>query len=197
MGIKVINASTQKDDFCVNLFDTNGDYVVFSDDDDVDFIDTKIDDSCNYVVVHHKSDDSQRIFSLKTFTYTSDKFSNRYRIVGSLCRRRNFEYYNSDLAIVLDTDLEEPYITYGYALYSLSQGKMLSDFFKATHRESIFYNLNGKATELQFETLINKRNDYQEAMLIMYDGKLYPLNVFNQKSGQILDEYFSKKINQI
>ena len=186
-----------EDDFCVNLFDTKGDYVVFSDDDDVDFIDTKIDDGCNYVVVHHKSDDSQRIFSLKTFTYTSDKFSNRYRIVGSLCRRRKFEYYNSDLAIVLDTDLEEPYITYGYALYSLSQGKMLSDFFKATHRESIFYNLNGKATELQFETLINKRNDYQEAMLIMYDGKLYPLNVFNQKSGQILDEYFSKKINQI
>ena len=42
-----------------------------------------------------------------------------------------------------------------------------------------------------YNCLINKNNDYQEAMLIMYDGKLYPLNLFSQKSDQILDEYFS------
>ena len=77
------------------------------------------------------------------------------------------------------------------ALYSLSQGKVLSDFFKQIRRDTFYYNLNGKITTLNFKVLINNNNDYQDAMLIMYDGKLYPLNIFSQKSDQILDEYFA------
>ena len=119
--------------------------------------------------------------------YTSEEFDNKYEVLNPLYKGYGLEYYNHDLTIV--SKLIGEY--YFLALYSLSQGKLLSDFFKGTRKETFYYNLNGKVTALNFKVLINKNNDYQEAMLIMYDGKLYPLNLFSQKSDQILDEYFS------
>ena len=121
-------------------------------------------------------------------TYTSEEIGKNYMVGSPLYECEDcwgFQYYNHDL-----TTLHSPQ-TEHIALYSLSQGKLLSDFFKGTRKETFYYNLNGKVTALKFKVLINKNNDYQEAMLIMYDGKLYPLNLFSQKSDQILDEYFS------
>ena len=174
-----------KDDFYINIFDTKYDEIVFDENDNIDRIEfKKIDtkNNCDYIVIHTKNN-TQRVFSLKTVTYTSEEFSNSYEVLTPLYSRHNFQYYNHDLTMVLSENE-------GFALYSLSQGKILSDFFRATRREAVYYNLNGKTTGLEFEVLTNKYNDYQEAMLVMYDGKLYPLNVFSQKSDQILDEYF-------
>jgi hypothetical protein len=183
----------------INIFDTKYDKIVFEKNDNIDKIEfKKIDNknNCDYIVIRNKNN-TQRVFSLKTMTYTSEEFSNNYNVLTPLCGRHDFQYYNHDLTMIFnenDNYSKQNYLirNEGIALYSLSQGKILSDFFKATRRETIYYNLNGKVTELQFEVLINKNNDYQEAMLIMYDGKLYPLNVFCQKSDQILDEYFLK-----
>ena len=185
-----------KDDFYINIFDTKYDEIVFDENDNIDRIEFKKIDSknCDYIVIHNKNN-TQRVFSLKTMAYTSEEFSNNYDVLTPLCSRHNFQYYNHDLTMVLkenDNYSKQNYLMRNdaIALYSLSQGKTISDFFRATRRETVYYNLNGKTTGLEFEVLINKNNDYQEAMLVMYDGKLYPLNVFCQKSDQILDEYF-------
>lgn len=176
-----------KDDFYINIFDTKYDEIVFDENDNIDRIEfKKIDrNNCDYIVIHNKNN-TQRVFSLKTMAYTSEEFSNSYEVLTPLYSRHDFQYYNHDLTMVLKENE-------GFALYSLSQGKILSDFFRATRRETVYYNLNGKTTGLEFEVLNNNYNDYQEAMLVMYDGKLYPLNVFSQKSDQILDEYFLNK----
>ena len=181
----------------INIFDTKYDKIVFDENDNIDRIEfKKIDtkNNCDYIVIHTKNN-TQRVFSLKNMAYTSEEFSNNYNVLAPLCAGYNLKYYNHDLTMILkenDNYSKQNYLmrSDGIALYSLSQGKILSDFFKGTRRETIYYNLNGKNTELEFRVLINKNNDYQEAMLIMYDGKLYPLNVFSQKSDQILDEYF-------
>lgn len=183
-----------EDDFYVNIFDTQYDEVVFDESDNIETIDFKKIDTKNngeYLVIHHKND-TQQVFSLKTMSYTSQEFGHDNRILTPLCGRRNFQYYNHDLTMVTEENQDYNNDVKGYALYSLSQGKILSNFFKYTQRETFYYNYNGKTIELQFETLRNKSNDYQEAMLIMYDSKLYPLNVFSQKSDQIIGEYFSK-----
>ena len=171
-----------EDDYYVNLFDTQYDEIVFDENDNIDDIDFK---NCDYIVIHNGN--MQRIFSLKTMNYTSEEFDNKYEVLNPLYKGYGLEYYNHDLTIV--SKLIGEY--YFLALYSLSQGKLLSDFFKKQRTWAISYNLNGKVTELGFFVLYNEKPNEQDAILIMYDGKIYPLNIFRQNLNQILDEYFS------
>ncbi len=173
----------------INLFDTKYDKLVFDENDNIDhiggllFFENK--DRIEYITIHKKND-TQRIFSLKTMSYTSEEIGENYIFDTPLYQSYLDQYYRHDLTIMIVNEKNSM-----VALYSLSQGKLLSEFFKITRIESFYYKLNGKVTELEFKVLCNKNNDYQEAMLIMYDGKLYPLNIFSQKSDQILDEYFA------
>ena len=176
-----------KGDSLVNLFDTKYDKLVFDENDNIYRIDLR--SNCEYIVVHNNSNDeegisTQRVFSLKTMSYTSEEISDFYWFLPPLHQSFFYQYYRHDLTMIVNENNS-------MALYSLSQGKVLSDFFKQIRRDTFYYNLNGKITTLNFKVLINNNNDYQDAMLIMYDGKLYPLNIFSQYSDQILDEYFS------
>ena len=176
---------------CMNLFDTKYDKLVFDENDNIDYIEfLYVDnpDRTEYINIHKKND-THRIFSLKTMTYTSEEIGENYMVGSPLCEW-NVDYeipqfYNNDLTMLQNEN-------YNVAFYSLSQGKRLSDFFENRQIETIYYNLNGKVTELEFFVLYNETPNDQDAILIMYDGKLYPLNIFHQNSNQILNEYFSK-----
>ena len=176
----------------MNLFDTKYDKLVFDENDNIVFIELLDNadnlDNIEYIDIYTKNK-THRIFSLKTMTYTSEEIGKNYMVGSPLYECEDcwsFQYYNHDL-----TTLHSPQ-TEHIALYSLSQGKLLSDFFEHTRIETIYYNLNGKVTELGFFVLYNETPNGQDAMVIMYDGKLYPLNIFRQNSNQILNEYFSK-----
>lgn len=176
---------------CINLFDIKYSKLVFDANDNIDYIEflyVDNSDRTEYITIHKKND-TQRIFSLKTMTYTSEEIGKNYMVGSPLCEW-NVDYeipqfYNNDLTMLQNEN-------YNVAFYSLSQGKLLSDFFKKQRTLSISYNLNGKVTELGFFVLYNETPNDQDAILIMYDGKLYPLNIFRQNSNQILNEYFSK-----
>lgn len=188
---------------CINLFDTKYDKLVFDENDNIDYIEfLYVDnpDRTEYINIH-KQNDTHRIFSLKTMSYTSEEIGENYMVGSPLCEW-NVDYeipqfYNNDLTMLQNEN-------YNVAFYSLSQGKLLSDLFKKQRTWAISYNLNGKVTELGFFVLYNEKPNEQDAILIMYDGKIYPLNIFRQNLNQILDEYFSniqesknRKINTI
>ena len=188
---------------CINLFDTKYNKLVFDENDNIDYIEfLYVDnpDRTEYINIHKKND-THRIFSLKTMTYTSEEIGENYMVGSPLCEW-NVDYeipqfYKNDLAMLQNEN-------YNVAFYSLSQGKLLSDFFKKQRTLAISYNLNSKVTELGFFVLYNEKPNEQDAILIMYDGKLYPLNIFRQNSNQILNVFFSniqesknRKINTI
>ena len=128
-------------------------------------------------------------YGMKLYSFDTQSFIN-LNINGDfdifpVFERRDFEEYNNDIYMVRSeerADNEEPHI----AIYSLSQGRIISPWYVATRRASVFY--QGK--KLMFELLMKDFNGGYNADLLMYDGKIYPCKEFYSKSDMILDEYF-------
>lgn len=128
-------------------------------------------------------------YSIKLYSFDTQSFIN-LNLNGDfdifpLFKRQGFEEYNNDIYIIRSDDRaenKEPSL----ATYSLSQGRIISPWYVATRRTSVFYQGKG----LMFELLLKEINDEYNADLLMYDGKIYPCKEFYSKSDMILDEYF-------
>ena len=129
-------------------------------------------------------DNSMKLYSFDAQSFINLNINGDFDIFP-LFARQYFEEYNNDIYIIRSDDRaenEEP----SFAIYSLSQGRIISPWYVTTKRTSVFY--QGK--ELMFELLLKKFNDEYNADLLMYDGKIYPCREFYSKSDMILDEYF-------
>lgn len=145
---------------------------------------TKLTDNIVRVVF---KDNSMKLYSFDTQSFIDLAINGNFEIYP-IFTRRHLEQYNNDIYMVRSQERaenEEPYI----AIYTLSQGRIISPWYDATKRVSVFY--QGK--ELMFQLLLKDANDEYNADLLMYDGKIYPCREFYSKSDMILDEYFKNK----
>lgn len=132
-------------------------------------------------------DNGMKLYSFDTQSFIDLNINSNLDIYP-IFTRQYFEEYNNDIYMVRSEERaenEEPHI----AIYTLSQGRIISPWYDATTRTSVFY--QGK--ELMFELLLKDFNDEYNADLLMYDGKIYPCKEFYSKSDIILDEYFKNK----
>ena len=102
-----------------------------------------------------------------------------------LFTKQHFEEYDNDIYKITSNDRAENREPC-FAIYSSSQGRIISPWYVDMKKESVFY--QGK--ELMFLLLLKEFNDEYNADLLMYDGKIYPCREFYSKSDIILDEYF-------
>jgi len=130
-------------------------------------------------------DNTMKLYSFDTQSFIKLNINGDFDIFP-LFARQGFEEYNNDIYIVRNIDRAENKEMYFFAIYSLSQGRIISPWYVGTKRASVSY--QGK--ELMFELLLKDFNDEYNADLLMYDGKIYPCREFYSKSDMILDEYF-------
>lgn len=129
-------------------------------------------------------DKSTKLYSFDTRSFIELNINGDFEIIP-IFTRWYFEQYNDDIYIIRNNERvynDEPHL----AIYSLSQGRIISPWYVSTMRTSVFY--QGK--ELMFQLLLKEYNDEYNADLLMYDGKIYPCREFYSKSDMILDEYF-------
>ena len=129
-------------------------------------------------------DNSMKLYSFDAQSFINLNINGHFDVFP-LFANLHFEEYNDDIYLIINEDYAEDKKWHN-AIYSLSQGRVISPWYVATKRTSVFY--QGK--ELIFLLLLKKFNDEYNADLLMYDGKIYPCREFYSKSDIILDEYF-------
>lgn len=197
-----------RDDFCVNLFDLATRDVLFDNDNTITYVSI-----CNlgdtsktkthYCLVQYENG-KQRIFSFDNMEFIGKAISHNYELSYPLNQLGKWKYYRDDLAIVTKDGNDIKYDDRGMAytpsssgILSLENGKMLTKLYPSRWTESFMYVPNRESNskhvvQLDLLTFGKKRKDYSSAVVIMYDGLVYPFNDFATQADQIFDGFFSK-----
>lgn len=188
-----------REDFCVNLINIKTGTELFDNDDTIEYISVlnyhnTPNVKTHYCIISYKNG-KKRIFSFDTMNFIGKSYSMEYDFSYPLNQyhKEGFLYYRSDLAVVnKEVDYNEI-----KGIISLTTGKILTNFYKFTWNEPFMYTFKNKRnnipTELSFQAFGNKRkDDYENVIILMYDGTVYPFSQMAQYSDKILDDFFSK-----